>query len=204
MASDESGLREAILQAGLELGTEMGEEGLTMRAIARRLNVSATALYQHFDSKAAILRAIRFRGIQQLNAYLRPAFSLDDPRDRLREQGRLYIRFARENPWLYCLLMVDDPEDWSTLQRQDFESLMEGNSLVQQAIVEGKARGIFREELAPGPTAFMVWSGLHGVSLLILRGRISEHHPQFPIESLDNIMARFVNALVTGLEKDAS
>ena len=45
-----SGLRQAIIQASLELGQELGEEGLTMRGIASRLGVSATALYQHFES----------------------------------------------------------------------------------------------------------------------------------------------------------
>ena len=57
-------LKEAIIRVSVELGSQLGEEGLTMRAIAKRLGISATALYQHFDSKAAILQEIRLYGLR--------------------------------------------------------------------------------------------------------------------------------------------
>ena len=61
-----AGLHDAIVRAGIELGSDLGEEGLTMRAIAGRLGISATALYQHFESKASILREIRLHAIRLL------------------------------------------------------------------------------------------------------------------------------------------
>ena len=83
VASTQTSLKEAIVRAAIELGTELGEEGLTMRGIAARLGVSATALYQHFEGKASILRAIRFHGLSLLNKELAPAFTLDDPVEAL-------------------------------------------------------------------------------------------------------------------------
>jgi len=199
-SSDESGLRANILDASLELGSKLGADGLTMRAIARRLGVSATALYQHFENKGAILQAIRLRGLKQLNEYLRPAFLLDNPVDRLTEQACRYITFGRENPWLYCLLLVEDHPGWTNLPTDEVEEVVQSTSLVRQAMVDGVQRGLLRPGLSPDEAATMLWAALHGLVMLILRGRFSEEHPQFPVENLDRLTRRFVDSLIRGLE----
>src|SRR5690606_8071818 len=109
-----AGLREAIIQTSLELGSQLGEEGLTMRGIASRLGVSATALYQHFESKASILREIRAYGIDLLYDAISPALEENgDPVEMLRDVTRRYINFARQNKWLYSVLMEYDQLEWS-------------------------------------------------------------------------------------------
>lgn len=198
--SDDSGQRKAILGASLELGGTHGLDGLTMRGIARKLGVSATALYQHFGSKIEILRAIRFRGLLDLNERLRPAFALDDPRERLREQALGYLRFAQEKPWLYCLLLVDDADDWGVLSATEQDTVMESSTLVKQAIRDGMERGLLRPDLDPDIVSTTMWAAMHGLALLILRGRISPGHPVFPVENIDAASRRFVDELVRGLE----
>lgn len=94
---DSAGLREAIIETSLQLGSELGEEGLTMRGIAARLGVSATALYQHFESKRAILREIRVYGIDLMYDSLAPAFDVESHDERLAEIIRRYVSFARNN-----------------------------------------------------------------------------------------------------------
>jgi AcrR family transcriptional regulator len=47
--------RAAILDAALELADQDGLDGVTMHAVARRLNVTTMALYRHMDSKDALL-----------------------------------------------------------------------------------------------------------------------------------------------------
>lgn len=197
--TDDSVEREAILSASLELGTEMGANGLTMRGLARKLGVSPTGLYQHFASKNEILRAIRFRGLMGLNDELKPAFALDDPAERLREQALLYLRFARNNPWLYCLLLVEDADDWSVLTASEQGTVMDSVTLVQRAVSDGIKRGLFRPDLDPENVSMMMWATMHGLALLILRGRIAEEHPLFPVEDVDAVSRRLVWSLVDGL-----
>ncbi|MEW9548337.1 TetR/AcrR family transcriptional regulator [Nonomuraea sp. NPDC050783] len=50
--------RGRILEAGLELLEEDGQHGVTMRKLAKRLDVSATAIYHYFDGREALLEAI--------------------------------------------------------------------------------------------------------------------------------------------------
>lgn len=47
--------RGAVLSAARELLAEDGLHGLSMRAVARRLDVAPNALYSHVDSKAALV-----------------------------------------------------------------------------------------------------------------------------------------------------
>jgi TetR/AcrR family transcriptional regulator, tetracycline repressor protein len=50
--------REVILEAGLELVDGGGAAALTMRALAQRLDVTATAIYYYFDGRDDLLEAV--------------------------------------------------------------------------------------------------------------------------------------------------
>jgi TetR/AcrR family transcriptional regulator, tetracycline repressor protein len=50
--------RAEVLQAAIELLDEVGLDGLTMRLLAARLGVRASALYRHYPSKQALLDAM--------------------------------------------------------------------------------------------------------------------------------------------------
>ena len=58
MPSSEGSMRDRILHVALELFTEQGYDGTSLREIAERLNVTKAALYYHFKSKEALLLSL--------------------------------------------------------------------------------------------------------------------------------------------------
>ncbi|WP_392675036.1 TetR/AcrR family transcriptional regulator C-terminal domain-containing protein [Streptomyces sp. LN785] len=50
--------RTEVLQAAIDLLDEVGMDGLTMRLLAARIGVRASALYRHYPSKQALLDAM--------------------------------------------------------------------------------------------------------------------------------------------------
>ena len=50
--------RERIVEAGLAIVDEQGHERLTMRGLAQRLGVTATAIYHYVDGRDDLLEAI--------------------------------------------------------------------------------------------------------------------------------------------------
>jgi AcrR family transcriptional regulator len=50
--------RESILDAGLEILDEGGPQALSMRSLARRLGVTATAIYYHYAGRDEILESV--------------------------------------------------------------------------------------------------------------------------------------------------
>src|ERR1700730_9117216 len=53
--------RERILDVAIDLFTEQGFDGTSLRQIAEQLGVTKAALYYHFESKDDILMAVHLR-----------------------------------------------------------------------------------------------------------------------------------------------
>lgn len=183
------------MRAGIELGSDLGEEGLTMRAIAGRLGISATALYQHFESKASILREIRLHAIRLLMEQLATA-DAEDPAVRLREISCAYIGFSRTNPWLYKLLFQAEDIEWAALPDDERSDALKPYEAARSVFAAGVAAGVFRSDLDVDQAALLTWASLHGLASLVLQGRISEAHPAFPVSDLGAFSELFIDNMV--------
>jgi AcrR family transcriptional regulator len=88
----------------LRVGEELGQDGLTMRNIAKRLGVNQAALYGHFDDKATLLRELTAVALERLEHWLADAVASQlDPVERLFHLCVAEAEFARCHPWLYRL-----------------------------------------------------------------------------------------------------
>lgn len=201
--TEKAGLREAILATSLELGTQFGEDGLTMRGIASRLGVSATALYQHFDSKAAILREIRIHGLRELTTRLLEAFGENDPKKAIIEVSRRYVQYARDNPWLYQVLMQADDR----VQHEMTEDQLGATRALVDSMrdtVTRVAAPVTDTDDTVANVRFMArwWANLHGIASLVLARRIAENHPILPMGDIDAFVDEAIQAIVVSLRPD--
>lgn len=172
-----------------------------MRAIAARLGVSATALYQHFESKAAILREIRFLGSRTLLDAMRPALELDDAVARVSEVARRYVEFALGNPWLYKVLFHEEEADWSSLAEDERSLLLAPLQETRRSFEKGVTDGVFREDLDLDGTALLLWASLHGLASLLINGRISEAHPAYPVPDRDAFVGSFIGGVIRSVRR---
>lgn len=191
-------LRDAILRASLEIGSEHGEDGLTMRAIASRLGLSVTALYLHYDGKPAILRALRLWGAEMLAHELAPAHEHADPVVRLLDESVRYVEWAISNPWLYRLIFQEEEIDWRTFSEAERERMMEPNLRTHRAFQQAVEQGQFRKDVDTETGPFLMWAANHGLATLILGGRISERHPVFPVRDQKEFILAFARGVVRG------
>ena len=72
----DSAAAERIRRAAIEAFAESGYGGSSTRQIAKRLNMSATAMYPHYRSKEELLYAIALEGHGSLLATLRATAAL--------------------------------------------------------------------------------------------------------------------------------
>lgn len=191
-------LKDEIVRVAVELGTELGEDGLTMRGIASRLGVSATALYQHFEGKSSILRAIRVHGMRVLADELSPAFETDDPVGAIRGCSKRYIDFARKNSWMYCLLFHGERIDPETLPADDVAALQKSHAQLHERFQALADAGKLREGVDPALAPWMLWSSNHGVACLMISGRIVAGQPGFSPASDDEFVSGYVEHTVGG------
>jgi AcrR family transcriptional regulator len=96
--SSDSAAAERMRRAAIEAFAESGYGGSSTRQIAKRLNMSATAMYPHYRSKEELLFAIALEGHSSLLTALKqadpssPAFS-----ERLRAVVAAFARWHAEN-----------------------------------------------------------------------------------------------------------
>src|SRR6201998_2445966 len=99
-------LREALLQAALDLIAQKGAAGFTFADAARMAGVSPAAPYRHFRDRDELLSSIAQRGFEQFEAALTAAW--DDGRPdtitAFERVGKAYLSFAREEPAFYSAM----------------------------------------------------------------------------------------------------
>jgi AcrR family transcriptional regulator len=164
-------LKEALLQAALDLIAQKGAAGFTFADAARMAGVSPAAPYRHFRDRDELLSSIAQRGFEQFEAILTQAW--DDGRPdtvtAFERVGKAYLAFARSEPAFYSAM---------------FESGLpvESNSALMASAE--RAFGVIRaaaERLAalappgvPRPPALMIalhiWAMSHGIASLFARG----------------------------------
>lgn len=95
-------LRNALLQAALELVGERGPHGFTLAEASRRAGVSVAAPYKHFADREALLAELATRGYREQRSRFSAALGGSaDPLDQLASFASAYVRFAAEEPALF-------------------------------------------------------------------------------------------------------
>jgi len=90
-------LEERILKVAQNLWKAKGEQGLTLRAVAKHAGTTTPTVYKRFKNREALLVALSSRLRNQLNEELFAARSLE-------EVHRIYLRWAEQHPHEYELL----------------------------------------------------------------------------------------------------
>ncbi|HXX80524.1 MAG TPA: TetR/AcrR family transcriptional regulator [Thermodesulfovibrionales bacterium] len=174
-------MRDQILQAAMKLFLSEGFEKVTMRRIAKEIEYSPATIYLYFKDKNEILYTLHEQGFEELHKRQQAMLSIGDPLDRLKGHGFVYISFALEKPEYYDLMFIMRgparkfmEEEW-TEGRKSYEFLRRN---VEECIAAG-----YLPEGNLDVAAFSVWSLVHGIVSLIIRGRCS----MFPQEKMKAI-----------------
>jgi AcrR family transcriptional regulator len=185
-AAKESGERraaaeQAIVESARDILADQGMEALSMRSVAERVGVSATAIYHYFENKDELVGRVVQQGFRQFGEYLEtvanrhPGGSLD----RVRAIGHGYLRFAFEHQAYFRVLfglhhqhphaLEDLPEDG-------------GYRLLRQAVQDAMEAGTMRR-VDPDLMVMYLWSITHGLLTISMACRI-DHCPEFNQDSL--------------------
>jgi AcrR family transcriptional regulator len=99
-------LREALIEAALDLIAQKGPAGFTIAEAARAAGVSPAAPYRHFRDADALLADVALRGFERFEAALAAAWNKGkpDPIRAFEALGRAYLAFARSEPAYYAAM----------------------------------------------------------------------------------------------------
>ena len=162
-------LREALLEAALDLITERGPAGFTFAEVARLVGVSPAAPYRHFRDRTVLLAEVARRGFRQFEADLVQAWNdgRPEPLRALINCGRAYLEFARRQPAYYSAMFEagPPPETDSDLAQAGERAL----AVLRTAAETLWAKEPKSQRPPPQMVALHLWSLAHGIASLFLR-----------------------------------
>lgn len=145
------------------------DTAISLRAIAKRIGVSAPALYRHFADRESLLAELAITGFQWLRDRLQRV-DQSDPRHALLHIGLEYVAFAQDEPNLYRLMFGG-----RILPKGAHPRLDEAGLAAFRVLEETVAMGQHVGYLKPLPLSLMTataWSLVHGLSQLTIDGHL--------------------------------
>ncbi|WP_188237738.1 TetR/AcrR family transcriptional regulator [Sphingopyxis sp. LK2115] len=157
-------LRAAVIAAGLKRLAEDDGGELGLRALARDVGVSATALYRHFPDKEALLDALADEGLRRLGALQAQAWlKAGGGVAGFKATGIAYVRFAHDEPALFRLSF--------TRQMAERSAGGDGGEVAYNLLRAGVGEAL-PGTADPDTAALHAWALVHGLAMLILDRRI--------------------------------
>jgi AcrR family transcriptional regulator len=163
-------LREALINAALDLIANKGPAGFTFAEAARQAGVSPAAPYRHFRDRDALMADVARRGFERFEQRMSEAWDEGRPTPlaALERMGRAYLAFAAEEPAYFSAMFE---AGLPVAQHRELEEAGE------------RAFGVLRQACEaivatlPGPSkppammmALHIWSLSHGIASLFARG----------------------------------
>jgi AcrR family transcriptional regulator len=162
-------VRVRLLESAARLLGEEGPSALTTRRLANEAGTSTMAVYTHFGSMPALVRAIVAEGFARLHARVAAVELTDDPLVDLHAVAVAYREHALANPHLYAVMFGSASLGGYRLHDDELEVGLAAFGQLVAATQRAMDAGVLR----PGDAAAVagqLWTALHGFVMLELAG----------------------------------
>jgi AcrR family transcriptional regulator len=166
-------LRDALVEAAVDVVREGGPEALSLRELARRVGVSHAAAYRHFADREALVDVVADRALEGLVSRVHRRVDTVDEADpvtaarrRLVEIGVGYVEFALAESGLFRLLFTaypSPPDGKGDVPGEDPYGML--NAALDDLITVG----FIDADLRAGADV-TCWSAVHGFAVLNVEG----------------------------------
>lgn len=184
-------LRRALMDGALALVRARGMRALSLREVASQVGVSAAAPYHHFADKAALVRALGFEALGELDRRMAAAEveAADDPLERLLAIGGAYVRFALERPEYAAVMRA--PEMSEPAAADDQPDHGESWERLVGAVVACQQAGVLALG-DPMPLTIGMWALVQGLAELMASPASAAGVPGDPNAFADSVLRAMV------------
>lgn len=167
-------LKNALIQAGIEILAEEGVGGLSLRKAARKAGVSHAAPYAHFTDKQNLIAAIASDGHRKIFERfeaVRARYS-DDPLRQFVAGTWAYMEFGLTSPDHYKITFSGTIQDEHS--HPEFLEYSQRNMQTLRTIIEQcRSAGVLSGgDINSELQAVSIWGLLHGLVSLMIQGQL--------------------------------
>lgn len=159
-------LKEELLKNALQIINKKGEENLTLKLLADKLNISPPALYRHFQSKNDLINHVIAYGFDRYDEII---ISIDkkykdDILKKLYFIGDAYINFAKKSPNLFKILFGKNFHKVRDIANREEAK---GFYILVDTLAEAQEKNIIKKEDSL-IQASIIHSTVHGLATLYI------------------------------------
>lgn len=166
-------LRQLILDGATKVLQRDGYDNLSIRKVAKEIQYSPGTIYVYYRDKDELLLALHREIMACKTEQYLPLMQIEDPIERILEMGRIYIQIALDDPDAFHLMFVlNAPIIALACQDEEWDMGQTGFGFLVGFIQEAIDKGIFRSDIDANGLALMLWSSVHGLSMLHLSKRL--------------------------------
>ncbi len=167
---------------------------MSMRKIAKQVEVSATSIYLHFKNKDELLLELIDLSIANLTrAINKNVEEGDDPVTKLEKMADSFLDFAIKYPQEYEIIYMVRPEEMPEYPKEKFEQVRKIYEMLADILREGDRAGMLKVD-NPLTSSYIIWAQLHGVASVIISKRLDTRIPtdEFMKQAKDHIIQGFI------------
>jgi AcrR family transcriptional regulator len=173
-ARHHAAIEHRILDAAEDLLLRSGSDGVSLRAVAERIEYSPSAIYSYFSTKDGLLAALAAHGFRQLTVVLTRVSEAADssPLARLREFYWRYYEFSKTHAAYYELMFLDASYAADQWDREVLELVRPATDEADRLIAECVGVGTFLAATSATGVRRTLWAAVHGAAVIALRKRL--------------------------------
>ncbi len=160
-------LRAALIQAADQIIAESGIEQFSLRAAAKRADVTPGAPAHHFGSARGLLTEVAILAFERLSSYLERAGRFDNAAEDMRAVTLAFVQFALDFPGHYRLMLRKDLVD-RTEPRYKLSADKHAERVKQAIAAYSGRQGLDLQRIEDATDLLSSLSLLHGLASLVL------------------------------------
>jgi AcrR family transcriptional regulator len=162
--------RQTILSAAVKFLEHGSIRDLSLRNLSASLHLSPNAIYRYFSDRSALEAALASEAARQLELELRKAADGREPVATIRAMASAYIKFARDNPHLYEVMIGPRASEHDATFHQSLWAF----TVEQVQRIAGSRRA--------AQASVALWAFLHGAVALEAAQVLGENKPASGLE----------------------
>lgn len=194
---EKKAMRKLIMDTAGKLFIRDGYAKTSIRSIASVIEFSPGTIYLYFKNKDEIFHALHEAAFDKFLQKMSNANHIEDPVERLRQLGHIYIHFAFENPEYYDLMFINRSPMTQIDEEVGWSCGLKSYDILRNTVADCINSGMAKTNDIETMT-FTIWSFVHGMAALGIRDRLK----MYPEKNIQSFMENAINLFTTIIKKD--
>ncbi|PUU94420.1 MAG: TetR family transcriptional regulator [Halanaerobium sp.] len=174
-------IKDSIIKAAREIIEKDGLAALSIRKLAKKVGYSPAAIYQYFDNKSEIVKAVIEEGYKDIiKSIVAEHSNFNSVEEEIRFKLKNYINSALENKYYYQAVMISEEKNilqFTAILNSDLRQEQSALQILIDLIKKGQKQDEFSDKKAEN-LAKTIWTATYGLITRMIIERVEEQKKQ--------------------------